>query len=267
MKQLYILKLGGSVVTEKDKVGGYLREKLLVDIAKEILKARRKKEFDLILVHGAGAVGHQLAHEYKLTNGIKTSKQWLGSFISRVANPQMDLDIAKIFIHNKLPITSVHTASAVVQNDKVIDYFNLTIVKEALRSDCIPMIYGEMTFDKALGMSVCSGDAITAYLAKKLKVNKMFFASDIDGIFDQDPHKYKNTQLIEEISLKTAGKIKMLGSHNVDVTGGLAGKIKSLSKLKNTGVESIEIFNGLKKENYTKVFLDKKFPHTTIKIK
>jgi isopentenyl phosphate kinase len=127
-----------------------------------------------------------------------------------------------------------------------------------------------MVFDEKLDMSICSGDAIAPYLAKKLGAEKIFFASDIDGIFDQDPHLQKDAKLIEKINLnkiKNNNKIKLTDSHNVDVTGGLSGKIKNIDLKHNISLKSVEIFNGLKYENYEKIILGKKFPHTFIKIK
>lgn len=265
---LFILKIGGSVVTQKNRFGSSIRKKLIKKIAHSIKETMGKQKFQLILIHGAGAGGHQLAEKYGLKKGTgKNKRKWFGSFLSRVANQKLNTTIAEIFLTEGLPIVSTHTASIIIQKNGKIADCNLKIIKETLQNNCIPLLYGEMVFDKKLGMSICSGDAIVPYLAKKLKARKIFFASDVDGIFTNNPNIYKNTKLVEEIVWnEIKKKVKLSGSHNIDVTGGLLGKIEKLEILKNTSIQSIEIFNGLAAENYSKILSGKLFSHTNVKI-
>jgi isopentenyl phosphate kinase len=269
MKPLYILKIGGSVATYKNRPGISVRKSLLKKIAQSIKYAQNKGKFNLIVIHGAGAGGHQLAKKYKLEKGAgNDKKKWHGALISRITNQALNNSIVEIFVKEGLRAVSANTASVVIQKNGHIEDVNLGIIKEALSQNCIPILYGEMVFDKKLGMTICSGDAIAPYLADKLKAQKMFFASDINGIFDKDPHIYKDAKLIEKINLGDIKKnIKLSKSHNVDVTDGLSGKIKNLEKLKSSHTELIEIFNGLFEKNYGKVFLERKFIHTRISLK
>lgn len=257
------------MATFKHRPGISVRKNLLRKIAQAIASSRKEKDFRLILIHGAGGAGHQLAHKYGLKDGIgKSDKKWLGAFESRLANQQLDTAITQIFTSAGLRITPAHTASIIIQKNKRIFDCNIRIIEEALRWDCIPLIYGEMVFDTELGMSICSGDAIAPYLAEKLAAEKIFFASDIEGVFDQDPHRYKNAKLVERIGLAHIRKAaKLTESHNTDVTGGLKGKISQLDLGSSKSLESIEIFNGLKSDNFKKILLGEKFPHTKIYIK
>jgi isopentenyl phosphate kinase len=266
MKPLYILKLGGSVVTHKDKAGASVRKKLLIKVARSIKKAQKKKNFNLILIHGAGAGGHQLAKKYSLKDGAgKIKKRWYGSLVSRVANQELNNAIVKIFVSEGLRTVSVHTASAIVQMNKKIHKFNIDLVAEALYQNCTPVLYGEMVFDRKLGMTICSGDSIAPYLADKFKAKKVLFASDVEGIFDKDPHLNKGAKLIEKIKMGEINKKARLShSHNIDVTGGFMGKIEKISQIKLNSLESVEIFDGFKTENYLNILLGKKFRHTSI---
>src|SRR4030042_2723874 len=193
MKPLYILKIGGSVATYKNRPGFSARETLLKKIATSIKRAQEKEKFGLILIHGAGAVGHQLAKQYGLQGGTgKNNKKQHGAFLSRFANQKLDIAIAESFHKGGLKIASVHTASVIVQKNQKISHCDLEIIKKSLTEKCTPLLYGEMVFDERLGMSICSGDVIAPYLAKKLNAKKIFFASDTEGIFDKDPHIFKN---------------------------------------------------------------------------
>lgn len=198
MKPLFILKIGGSVATFKNKPGFSVQTELLKKIAKHIKKALRKKNFDLILIHGAGAAGHQLAKKHNHTQGTLTNSSFLGAIESRIANQKLNLAINEIFNKNGLKTLSVHTASTIIYENNKLKIFNKKIIKETLRQNCIPLLYGEMVFDKKLGMAICSGDVIAAHLSKKLKAQKILFASDIEGVFDKDPHINKNAKLIKK---------------------------------------------------------------------
>ena len=266
MKPLYVLKIGGSVATHKNRTGFSVRRSQLRKVAQQIGGAMKKADFQLILIHGAGGFGHALAKEYGLKEGTGKNKQKLkGALLSRIANQQLDHAIAEILVAEGLPVVPVHTASVILQNDHKIDFFDIAAVKEALEQGCIPLLYGDMVFDKKLGMTVCSGDSIAPYLAEKLGATKMFFASDIDGVFTQDPYVFRGTQLIEKVLMGDLFKnTKISQSHNVDVTGGLFGKIQKMNSLKGSAVQSIEIFNGFDADNYKKILLNKNFPHTQI---
>lgn len=270
MKPLYILKIGGSVATFKNRPGFSVREDLLKKIALAIKKAKAKKDFDLILIHGAGAGGHQLAKKYNLSSGTNgDAGKFKGSLLSCNENQRLNNAVFKIFTTCDIRIFPVHTASTIIQKNKKISYCDTKIIEKALKSNCVPLLYGEMVFDEKLEMSICSGDAIAPFLAKKLKAQNIFFASDIDGIFDKDPHLFKDAKLVENIKIGEIlnnEKIKITGSHNVDVTSGLLGKIKNFGSNHSEFLKSIEIFNGLKEKNYENILLDKKFLHTSIKI-
>lgn len=263
---LFILKIGGSIATFKNRRRLSVRRNLLRKIAKNIKKALDQKKFRLIIIHGSGSAGHGLAKRYALKTGVNGDrKKWRGALLSRIANQKLNSSITEIFSQEDLRITSVHTASAIVQTNGKITGFNLDVISESLKKECVPLLYGDMVFDAALDMSICSGDAIAPYLAQKLKAQKIFFASDIDGIFTQDPHIHKKAKLIGKISLSEIHeKSRLSESHNTDVTGGLLGKIEKLSPLLKTDLEKVEIFNGFNEENFEKALLGKIFPHTVI---
>ena len=268
MTPLYILKIGGSVATYKNRPGIALRHVLLPQIARAIKESQKKKKLGLILIHGAGGVGHRLAMKYGLQKGTRNNKnKWQGALISRLTNQKLNTAITEIFIAENLRVTPVHTASTIIQKNKKIIDCDIKIIKESLEQKCIPLLYGEMVFDKTLGMSICSGDALASYLAQSLKADKIFFASDINGLYTQDPYINKNAKLMEQLSLSEIHKnIQLSKSHNIDVTGGLSGKIENLISLSGSSLESIEIFNGFNPSNYQKALLGQKFPHTIITV-
>lgn len=265
MKPTYILKIGGSVATYKNKKTFSIRRTLLKNVAREIFAAKKQKDFNLIIIHGAGGLGHFLAKEYGLKEGTKTDKKKIyGALLSRNANQKLDNAIVEIFVQEGLQAAPVHTASVIVQNNHQIDFFETSLIDEAFANDYIPVLYGDMVFDKKLGMTICSGDAIAPYLANVFSANKIFFASDVDGVFDKDPYLHRDAKLLEFLNFAEIEKsLKKSESHNIDATGGLYGKIKKINLL-DKKIESVEIFNGFSAKNYHKILLSKKFKHTKI---
>src|SRR3989304_370250 len=99
MSPLYILKIGGSVATHKNRPSVAPRRALLSQIARAIKESQKKRKFDLILIHGAGGSGHRLAKKYGLQKGTGTNKQkWHGALLSRLTNQKLNAEITKIFI-------------------------------------------------------------------------------------------------------------------------------------------------------------------------
>lgn len=266
MKPLYVLKIGGSVATYKNRPGFSVRRSLLKNVADQILAAKKKNDFDLILIHGAGGYGHFLAKKYELKKGTGKDKEKLhGALLSRCANQKLNGAITDILVEQGLSITPVHTASVIVQENQEISSFDLSAVQEALENECIPLLYGDMVFDKRLGMTVCSGDAIAPYLADKFRASRIIFASDIAGMFTCDPYLNPDAKLVENISFDDIQEsVSVSHSHNVDVTGGLLGKINQIGSLRNKGLESVEIFDGLNAGNYKEILTGENFPHTKI---
>ena len=67
---MYIIKLGGSVITDKSKES-FFKKEIMNNLSKEIKKANKR----CIIIHGAGSFGHILAKKYKLNNGFIHNNQ------------------------------------------------------------------------------------------------------------------------------------------------------------------------------------------------
>ena len=63
---MIILKIGGSILTNKDATKSEIDEKNLSRIANEIKSSLDYESKEIIIVHGAGSFGHPPAKEYKI---------------------------------------------------------------------------------------------------------------------------------------------------------------------------------------------------------
>ncbi|MFT7507738.1 MAG: isopentenyl phosphate kinase [Acidimicrobiales bacterium] len=268
MKKLFILKIGGSVITNKESIEHTVREGILREIFTKIAAVQKGHGMQLIIVHGAGGHVHHLAHQYGLRGGTQGNlEKEAGALHTQKAVEKLHEEIIEIGNTCGLPLQSVPTHDVLSQTDRKIRVCDIQRIQKALDENNIPVMYGDMVSDTTLGMSICSGDAVTAHLCTLLPVQRIFFATDVNGVYTNDPHTHKNAQLVEEFTFSEIDKsVTLTESHNTDTTGGLQGKIEECTELFNTAshLEEIHIFNGLHSANYHHMLLDEKFPHSCI---
>ncbi|MEW6295575.1 MAG: isopentenyl phosphate kinase [Candidatus Diapherotrites archaeon] len=253
--KLIILKIGGSVCTYKEENKLEAKEEIIKRIAKEIKEAVKKGKFKLILVHGAGPFGHTNVANFGINNGVYSKKQKEG-----LEKTIKDCNFLGSIFLKKLNEKGVRAVGLnpnkiIVQEEKKIIKFNLSKIEEALSEGKVPVLYGQMVPDTKLNASVASGDAITSFLSKEFKPEKVLLGTDVNGIFTADPKTNPKAKLIERIDEKNFGEVlkKVEEAKTVDVTQGMKGKLTKLrEQLK--GTRAI-IFNANIKGNVKKALL------------
>lgn len=245
MKKLLIVKLGGSVITEKSKGRGAFRKAVVKRLVSEIVEAKKKKDFDLILVHGAGAYPHFLTTKYRLDEGFKGEKTAFG--FSLVKNNLFKLNnlVWSECLKGGLSVCTIEPAAVITTNNGEIKHFDTFFVEGLLKLGIIPLLMGDDTLDETRGIAILSGDKTMAYLAKKYKANKIIFVSDVDGVFDKNPKIYKDAKLIREINKQNFGKIidSMETFNKNDASGEMKGKLLAIKeRLLDMDVEIISGF-------------------------
>ena len=86
---LIIIKLGGSVVTYKDSPTPKARLSTIKNLSEELSKLH--KNYQLIIVHGAGSFGHPLAKKYRLTEGLEHKDSLVGFSKTAIINSEFPL--------------------------------------------------------------------------------------------------------------------------------------------------------------------------------
>jgi isopentenyl phosphate kinase len=268
MKKTLILKLGGSIVTYKDRPVPTIRQSLIGKIGGILANTYNPARHQLILIHGAGSFGHQHAHKHKLSQGTKGHPE---KAFRAIENQSLDAllnaKITSILIHSGLKVVGMPTRTLAINASGGLHSLETGSIRAALDAHAIPLLHGDMVFDTAWGFSICSGDVLTPELARQFSTNQAFFASDVDGIFSQDPHQFPDATLIEKTTLAeiSEGTLRLSTSHNIDVTGGLSQKFSLFKKV--TSLENIYLFNGLQPENFSFVFDQTDFFGTTVRVK
>jgi isopentenyl phosphate kinase len=239
---LTVIKLGGSLLTDKQKPYS-LKKKILKSVVNEIklcLDTGLIKK--LIIVHGVGSFGHPPVLEYKLHLGYKNSNQLIQLSRTQQIVNQFRKTIADEFIKAGVPINLFHASSISVSEAMKIKRIFLESLEGYLSKGMIPLIGGDMIFDRKMGWSVGSGDQIAAIISKKLHANNLIFASDVPGVFNSDPTVNDDAEIIYEIKLGHLDSlIQTLGRTNSrDASGNMIGKLRTINVLKD------DIRDGLK---------------------
>lgn len=232
IRPLLIIKFGGSVITDKNKATPSPRLDLISSLSKQIKKLHHQKNFQIILVHGAGSYGHPIAKKYSLHKGMKTTQQKLA--FSKINQIMLDLNkiVMESLIEQNIPVINFIPHTFIQQSAGKLQPFDLTTIKQSLNQNQIPVLFGDAVLDDQWGCSILSGDTIISYLAAKLGAHQVIFLSDVDGVFDSNPKKNPQAQIILEINNHNLDQVigQLESHHQFDVTGEMKGKILSIQK-------------------------------------
>ncbi len=198
---------------------------------------------DLIIIHGVGSFGHPPVLEHKLHHGFKGTHQLIP-----LSQTQLSVNKFRIFLANELinvgiPVNLLHASSIFASKKMLISNFFLDAVKGFLSLGMVPLIGGDMLFDKSMGFCVGSGDQISTLLSKELHADKMIFATDVSGIHEKDPKLVPDSPIINNLSIEDLEEVinNMDNSKLKDASGAMKGKLKSLIVLKEQILNGFEI--------------------------
>ncbi len=237
LKGLVSLKLGGSVITDKNS---YLKvnDSAIRRLADEIAGSRVS---ELIIVHGAGSFGHPLAAKYQVKEGFKRDEQLLGFCKVRMAMIELNRLLVNAFLDAGIPAVPLFPCSYVTTSKGRIESIDLKPIRELLRIGLVPVTCGDAVSDRALGFTILSGDQLISSLSVSMKASRIVVGVDVDGVFTSDPKINPDADLVSCLSLREARKmLSSLGkSASTDVTGGMFGKIRELLSAVETGIEIV----------------------------
>ncbi len=241
--ELWFLKLGGSLITEKSKPFTP-RLEVLTRLAQEIHLVRKENpQLRLLIGHGSGSFGHTVAQKYATRQGVHTTQEWQG--FAEVGHSAANLHylVMQAFHRAGLPAISFPPSACVIAEQGRVADWPLEPVRSALVRGLVPVVFGDVAFDRALGGTVLSTEDLFIYLNHHLQPQNILFAGRESGVWVDYP---KCTRLIEEIRLEDASwrQNGVSSSAAMDVTGGMLGKVEACLQLvrQNPGLR-VRIFS------------------------
>jgi isopentenyl phosphate kinase len=221
-----VLKIGGSVITDKSKELG-VRMEAISRIADEILEANIK---NLIIVHGGGSFGHPVAQKHVIKEGFKEESQIIGFAETHHVMTVLNGLFMDALIWRGIPAVSITPSSCIMTQNGRIMCFEDSPLKQLMKMGFTPVLYGDAVFDTELGFTILSGDQLVAFLATRFNAKNIVIGVDVDGLYDSDPKTDTKAKMFDHLTLAELRNIQKLlgGSNACDVTGGMANKIAEL---------------------------------------
>lgn len=259
MKEIVLLKLGGSLITDKTKPYT-ARHETIKRIAKEIHDARKETGFALIVGHGGGSFPHQSATKYQTQKGIIDGKSAEGFALVQKDAAALNRIVVSALIEEGENAISVQPSSSTISRDSRIKSWDLKPIKKFLELGLIPVPYGDVGLDEKQGFCINSTEEILTFLAKNLGAKRIILAGKVDGVLDGKGN------LIPQITPENFGEIKkyLAGSDGPDATGGMLHKVERMLESAKEGIVS-EIINGNKPGYVRRALLGERGLGTVIK--
>lgn len=229
-----VIKVGTSTLTHRTGLLNIRQIELLCKVISDI-----KNMGNEIILVSSGAIGMGVG---KLQ--LKKRPDDLATKQAAAAVGQCEL----MYTYDKLFSEYNHTSAQIlITDDDVTDECRKTnfvnTVVRLLDLDVIPIINENdtvATHQIVLG----DNDTLSAIVASTVNADLLIILSDIDGLYDSDPHKSENAKLIKTVKKITPEIVKLGGGAGSELgTGGMATKIKAAQIAGKCGCDTV-ISNG-----------------------
>ena len=215
-----VLKLGGSVITDKDAPETVDDDALGAAI--DAIAAADPER--LVLVHGGGSFGHVAAADRGLsseTGSHDAADVWAVHDAMRRLN-----DAVLRRLHDAgVAALPVHPLSVAARGDE--DALSLPVDSTAtlLTEGFVPVLHGDVVGHAGAGATIVSGDELVTRLVTGLGADRVGLCSTVPGVYDDDGNVIARISDIESVA-------DALGdADSTDVTGGMAAKVRTLLDL------------------------------------
>ena len=227
MTSLTFLKLGGSLITDKRAAGHFHAEttRRAADEIAAVLHSRPDQH--LLIGHGSGSFGHVAAQQYGTANGVYTDVDWRGFAEVATAARALNALVMTTLHAAGLPVFGVQpSASVLAQNGRLVQ-MAIEPIRGALAHALVPVVFGDVAFDKLRGGTIISTETVFFYLAEQLRPTRILLLGEVEGVYDQ------TEAIIPLITPENFTDIEAAlgGSHGTDVTGGMASKVRTMLAL------------------------------------
>jgi len=234
-KEITVIKLGGSLLTDKSRPYE-ARKSIIAATAMELRECIDEGLIEsLVLIHGVGSYGHPPVLEYKLYKGFTGPEQFIPLSKTQGIVNEFRLMITKEFQEAGLPVNLLHPSSMSVAEKMRITKTFFDPLRGWMALGMIPILGGDLLYDKAMGFSIGSGDELAIVLARDLRAKRLIFAMDELGVYDADPKKNPHAKLLTEIGTNDLDRvIEELGQlEQTDASGAIKGKLSYIAAIKD----------------------------------
>jgi len=235
---LIILKIGGSVITDRSQEGPVPLRKSMDRISREIAQAVDiLPPIRLILIHGAGSFGHPIVKRTGIDQGLSRPghRQAMGE-TQRLQN-WLNTFFVRHLLRAGLPAFPCQASASSVTNRGRLVSMDFRALAGLLDQGMVPVLFGVPSFDTEQGCSILSGDVLAIQLFQRFSADSVLHGTNVRGVFTADPASEPDAEFLPTVDLRRENVLPagIGGSSMVDVTGGLRNKLEKLLSVRASG--------------------------------
>lgn len=231
MKKKLVLKIGTSTLTNGTKL---ISRGKVEDIGRQILSLR--DEFDIVLV-SSGAIATARQFINIKSEKLVESKQALAA----IGQPLLMGIYHEIF--TDFGINSAQCLMTYRDFENETSRQNtLNTINELIKYGYVPIV-NENDTTAVEEIILGDNDKLSALVATLIKADLLVLASDIDGVFDKNPHLHTDAKLIAEIKNIEEAKNLVEERDSGLGRGGMSSKLEAAMICQRENIETI-IVNG-----------------------
>jgi isopentenyl phosphate kinase len=263
-KSVVLIKLGGSIITDKEKPMS-VRMDVLKRLVAEIAQARADHPDKLFVVgHGQGSFAHFPAMKYKTMDGFHNQESVMGMAVVLDSAAQLNRIVVAEFLKAGLPAVSLMPGQCLITKKRKADSVFTEVFEEYIERGLFPVTGGDVMVDRDQGCTIWSTEEVLAFFAQKFqekgwKVEQIIHVTEADGVYDL------NKKLIPLLTEQNWPEVQkaITTTKGFDVTGGMGLKIMESLSLADKKIQS-KIVSGLRVDNLYNVLAAKSFVGTVI---
>lgn len=258
MKELVLLKLGGSLITDKTQPFTP-RLDVMDDLALQIKTALQiHPDLRLVLGHGSGSFGHVPASEYRTRDGLPPRATPLAHRERDETEENYWRGFAEVWYQasalNRFVMEALHRAgvsaialspaASVIASNGQVSVWETTPLRMALSAGIVPVVYGDVACDEIRGGTILSTEDLFGHLTRALNPDRILLAGLEAAVWEDFPARTRKIERITPASFEevSAGVGKAAGA---DVTGGMESKVRQMLELVQAvpGL-TVQVFSG-----------------------
>lgn len=244
-KQRIVIKLGTSTIAHSTGKLNIRRMTTLVRVLADLQNSGKE-----IIIVSSGAVGLGVG---KL--GLKKKPTDTPSKQAAAAVGQCELMYMydNLFDDYGITVAQILLTKTIIEKNNVVNTF-----EKLISMGVIPIVNENDTVAiDELELEIGENDSLSAIVATLSKSDLLIILSDIDGLFDSDPHTNENARLIPVVS-EIDSYIENIagGAGSALGTGGMSTKINAAKIATSAGIDMV-IMNGNRPEKLYDLFEDK----------
>jgi glutamate 5-kinase len=253
MKKKLVLKIGTSTLTNGTKL---ISRGKVEDIGRQILELRER--FDIVLVSSGAIAAARQRINISDFGKLVESKQAL----SAIGQPLLMRIYNEIFTD-----FGIRTAQCLMTyrdfENETSRTNTLNTISELIKYSYVPII-NENDTTAVEEIILGDNDKLSALVAVLIKADLLVLASDIDGVFDKNPHLHKDAKLIPEIKNIAEAKSLVEERDSGLGTGGMNSKLEAAMICQQANIETWIVGGG--SNNFLVNAIEGKIPCTKFQI-